>query len=527
MGQTVLFFATAFLLAIISAGVLTWIVREVSIARGWVAAPSSFRHVHLTPIPRLGGVAIYSTFAIVSGICLVGRQISGTDLIPLDTGLFIALVVPSTLLFLVGLIDDILDIRAGVKLFFQASAGFAFYIAGLHATDVRWQIGGVDYGPIVSALATVAWVIAISNAVNIIDGLDGLAAGSTLFSIITIFVMGVVAEKPVVVLLATILGGSLIGFLKFNFHPASIFLGDSGSLFIGVMLSGLSLAARTDRYPAALSMIIPVVAFGFPLVETGVSILRRFISGQRIFQADRAHIHHRLLELGLTQRQVVAVLYGFSAVCALLSIVLMYPAPLSAAFVLTLLAMLIVTCLRHLRYPEFREFRRIFWRLLEQRHVVASSVALRSAGTRLETESDFESIYQTLVATARSANVSSFELVISGVVSHGRQVGTAVARSLNWSRPAPELCTSGWSFSVKLVGRNCDDLGLLRVHGHTTGNILIDFNVIFSELGPALSSAVERAMIAEADRTRRAKLPVRDNVAVGQFDHRPQRTFEQ
>jgi UDP-GlcNAc:undecaprenyl-phosphate/decaprenyl-phosphate GlcNAc-1-phosphate transferase len=525
MGQVVLFYTAAFLLAIISAGFLTWFVREVSITRGWVVPPSSNRHVHVAPIPRLGGVAIYLTFAFVSGLCLMARQLFGSEDVSLDSGLFIALTIPASLLFLVGLFDDVFDVRASVKLFFQIAAGLGLYFAGLHATDLRLVLFATNLGPAINVVSTVFWVIAISNAVNIIDGLDGLAAGSTLFSIVTIFVMAIVSDRPVVGLVALILAGSLIGFLKFNFHPASIFLGDSGSLFIGFMLSGLALAGRSDHYPAALTMAIPMVALGFPLVETAVSVLRRFISGKKIFEADRAHIHHRLLELGLTQRQVVAVLYGFSAVCALLSIVLMYPAPLSAAFVLTLMAFLIVGCLRHLKYPEFREFRRLVSRTIDQRHIIVHSVAVRGASARLDGAHDFEAIYQTLVEAARTTGMSSFELVISGVINRGPHRGIAIARSLNWSKAMTEYPAGQWSFNVKLFAESGDEVGLLRIHGHSAGSILFDFNVFFRELGPALSGAVERAMMVEAARPRRSKAALHE-LAVGQYDSLHPRSIE-
>jgi len=510
MGQSVVFFATAFLLSIISAGFLTWLVREISISRGWVTLPSSNRHVHVTAIPRLGGVAIYCTFIVVSVACLVVHQISNFEKIELDPALFLGLTIPATLLFLVGLVDDILDIRPVVKLFFQVVAGVGLYVAGLHALDIHLVFLGLNLGSMINFTSTVFWVIAISNAVNLIDGLDGLAAGSTLFSIVTIFVMAVVSDKLVVALIAVILAGALIGFLKFNFHPASIFLGDSGSLFIGFMLSGLALAGRSATYPAALTMIIPIVAFGFPLVETGVSVLRRFISGKKIFEADRAHFHHRLLELGLTQRQVVAVLYGFSALCALLSIVLMYPATLSAAFVLTLLALVIVAFLRQLRYPEFREFRRIVLRTIDQRHIIANSVAIRGVGNKLETANTFESIFQVMAEAARITGLSAFELVISGIISQGRYRGVAIGRSLHWSRPNTEFAAKEWSFSIQLTGELGDAIGLLRIHEWTSGRILFDFNALFCELGPSLAQAVERAMIHEAARPRTARVAVNE-----------------
>src|SRR6202023_4148786 len=164
---------------------------------------------------------------------------------------------------------------------------------------------------------TVLWVIGITNAFNLIDGLDGLAAGSALFSTLVVFVVAIFSGSSLVSLLTIALAGAILGFLRFNFNPATIFLGDCGSLFIGFILSALALEGATQKAPTVIAVAIPVVSFGLPILETTLSILRRLISGRPVFTADREHIHHKLLQHGLTHRQVVIVLYGVSAVFAL------------------------------------------------------------------------------------------------------------------------------------------------------------------------------------------------------------------
>src|SRR5437660_12732172 len=171
---------------------------------------------------------------------------------------------------------------------------------------------------------TILWVLAITNAFNLIDGLDGLAAGSALFSTLVAFVVALLNGHSLVTVMTIALAGAILGFLRYNFNPATIFLGDSGSLFIGFMLSALALAGA-QKTPTIVAVAIPVVSFGLPVLETLLSVVRRFLSGQPLFAADRGHIHHRLLELGFSQRQVVLILYVVSAVCGLLSLFLLYP----------------------------------------------------------------------------------------------------------------------------------------------------------------------------------------------------------
>jgi len=182
-------------------------------------------------------------------------------------------------------------------------------------------------------------------------------------------------------------------------------------------------------------------------------------------------------------------------------------------------------CLRHLEYPEFREFRRLVSRTIDQRHIIVHSVAVRGASARLESSTDFESIYQSLVEAARSTGMSSFELVVSGVVNRDNKRRIPIARSLNWSKAVSDFPLGQWSFSVKLFAESAEEIGLLRIHGQNEGSILFDFNVFFRELGPSLSRAVERAMVVEASRPRRAQAQLHE-VSVGQFENVNPKNFE-
>ena len=195
------------------------------------------------------------------------------------------------------------------------------FAGGLRIFNLPVLFGSQQFGWTIGLTLTILWVIGITNAFNLIDGLDGLAEGSALFSTLVVFGAAVFNHSSLVALLTIALAGAILGFLKFNFNPATIFLGDCGSLFIGFMLSALALQGA-EKSPTIVAVAIPVVSFGLPILETVLSVLRRLISGRPLFTADREHIHHKLLGRGMSQRQVVIVLYAVSAIFALLSLFL-------------------------------------------------------------------------------------------------------------------------------------------------------------------------------------------------------------
>src|SRR5208337_3768507 len=204
-----------------------------------------------------------------------------------------------------GLYHDIYSVGPYTKFAVQSVAAIMLFAGGLRILDLPVLFGARHF----------AWYIGITNAFNLIDGLDGLAAGSALFSTFVVFVVAVFSGSSPVSLLTIALAGAILGFLRFNFNPATIFLGDCGSLFIGFMLSALALEGA-QKAPTVIAVAIPVVSFGLPILETALSVLRRYLSGRPVFTADREHIHHKLLQRGLSQRQVVIILYGVSAVFA-------------------------------------------------------------------------------------------------------------------------------------------------------------------------------------------------------------------
>src|SRR4029077_2753733 len=288
--------------------------------RGWVAPPLQERDLHENPLPRLGGVSIFLSFLISLGIALLATRrfpglVSGPFLQVLLT-----ILAPGTIVFLLGIYDDIHSVGPYTKFAVQAVAAIMLFAGGLRIRDLPVLFGARHLPWPIGLPITVLWVIGITNAFNLIDGLDGLAAGSALFSTLVVFVVAIFSGSSLVSLLTIALAGAILGFLRFNFNPATIFLGDCGSLFVGFMLSALALVGATQKAPTVIAVAIPVVSFGLPILETVLSIFRRLISGKPVFTADREHIHHKLLQLGMSDRKVVIVLYAVSAVFALLSL---------------------------------------------------------------------------------------------------------------------------------------------------------------------------------------------------------------
>ena len=205
------------------------------------------------------------------------------------------------------------------------------------------------------------------------------------------------------------LAGAILGFLRFNFNPATIFLGDSGSLFIGFLLSALALEGA-QKAPTIVAVAIPVVSFGLPILETSLSIVRRLISGRPVFTADREHIHHKLLQHGMTHRQVVILLYGVSAIFAMLSLFLLWPTGSSLGLVLAVLGIGIWIGVQHLGYLEFGELARVAHRTLDQPQIFVNNLAIRRATEELKVARDYDQVRRILVAAFGSNDFDSFEL---------------------------------------------------------------------------------------------------------------------
>ena len=492
--MTLLLFALfAFSLAV--SFVATRQVRDVATRRGWVAAPRDGRHIHQTALPRLGGVAIFLAFSVSLGIWLGLSLIFPRLVEGLAPNTLLRIYFPACLIFCLGIYDDLRGAGPYLKFAVQAIAGAMLFAGGMRVLDLPllfhhslpWFVG---------LPLTVLWVVAVTNAFNLIDGLDGLAAGSALFSTLVFFVVALVDHSWLGSLISVTLAGAILGFLRFNFNPATIFLGDSGSLFIGFMLSALALAG-SQKAPTLVAVAIPVVSFGLPILETLLSILRRLISGRPIFTADREHIHHKLLQMGFSHRQVVIVLYAVSAMFAMLSIFLLWPTGSTVGLVLAVVGTGIWLGVQHLNYLEFGELRRVAQRTIDQRQIVINNLSVRRAVEELKVAGDFNQVRSVLVAAFDSNDFDAFELQLKSLP--GDQVPPGESnRHFHWSKFPHMAAIStqpSWKLTLDLVTTSSRRRGSLVVYRtYSQRDLQMDVNLLTSEFPVTLADALDRVL---------------------------------
>ncbi|QQR89106.1 MAG: undecaprenyl/decaprenyl-phosphate alpha-N-acetylglucosaminyl 1-phosphate transferase [Myxococcales bacterium] len=303
---------TAFLISVLCAALFTPLVRIFAHRVGAVDTPGG-RRVNERAIPRMGGLAVAAAF-FVPFIALFLLDTGVARVFFAEPSHAAGLVFGGLLVCGLGALDDLRGVRAWHKLAVQIAAALVAFYCGYRIDAVNLPGMGILQMGIFAAPVTVLWIVAIINALNLIDGLDGLAAGIAFFACVTNFVVAVIGHNDLVMLLAASLGGAVLGFLVYNFNPASIFMGDSGSMFLGYVLATMSLLGSAIKSSTTVAILVPLVALGVPIMDTLLAMARRFLERRPIFSPDRGHIHHRLLELGLTHRRAVLILYGFSVV---------------------------------------------------------------------------------------------------------------------------------------------------------------------------------------------------------------------
>lgn len=300
----------AMLLACALSRRLTPAVKILAEQLGAVDQPGG-RRIHDHPIPRMGGLAISAAF--LAAVLLLARLTPGV----------VGLLLGSLIILLMGAADDLTQLSPLRKLLLQLAAALTAMSFGVRIEFISIPGGAEPFLALgrLSAPLTLLWLVGCTNAVNLIDGLDGLAAGVSLISSLTLFEAALLAGQPNAALLLAALAGACLGFLPFNFHPAVIFMGDVGSQFLGFTLACVSVIGAF-KLQTALTFAVPVLSLALPLADTAFSFFRRLLRGQSPFLADRGHFHHRLLALGFSQRQAAAVLYAASALSGLAALCL-------------------------------------------------------------------------------------------------------------------------------------------------------------------------------------------------------------
>ncbi len=286
-----------------------------------VDVPSDNRRIHKKPMPRIGGVAIVLSMAI--GFFIYYLFTRNIESIALDRK-FVGYALGAFVIALMGIIDDIFNLRARYKFIFQLVAGLIVYYFGIRITGFKIPFiytNTINF-ELIDLPLTLLWVIGITNAVNLIDGLDGLAAGISAISataLLTIFIATSASLDAIII--TAVLVGATLGFLPYNFNPAKTFMGDVGSNFLGFTLSIVSILGFAKGY-TVVAIIVPIIALGVPIFDTLFAMVRRFVKGQPMLKPDGAHIHHRLLKRGLNQRQAVLLLYTITSILCIISVVM-------------------------------------------------------------------------------------------------------------------------------------------------------------------------------------------------------------
>lgn len=308
--KLILCFSVAFGVSLAS----TPFVKVLAYKIGAIDVPKDARRVHDHPIPRLGGLAIFYGF-LISILCFatVDTQLKG-------------IIIGCLIIVAVGIVDDVKQLSAKVKFVLQIVTAV---IVVLHGVTIKYISvpsfiveGGILNLGFMSIPITIVWIVGVTNAVNLIDGLDGLAVGVSSIATFSLFFIAILTSEIQIAVVTAALAGACLGFLPYNFNPAKIFMGDTGSTFLGFMLSVICIQGLFKGY-VIISFIVPFLILGLPIFDTGFAIVRRIWNKKPIMAPDRGHLHHRLMDMGFSQKQTVAILYVIASILAMSAVVVL------------------------------------------------------------------------------------------------------------------------------------------------------------------------------------------------------------
>jgi len=440
-------------------------------------------------IPRLGGLSIFlATLAAWGVLLLVPNDVRARFLSEWRTVL--TLLVPGTLVLLAGAYDDVRGATPRQKLAIEVIAAGMVWWAGFRIVSlpIIWhQI----QSPVLSLLLTLVWIVAVTNAFNLIDGLDGLAAGIAFFVAICVFVVSLIQGNHFGCILAITLAGALLGFLRFNFAPATIYLGDSGSLFLGFFLATLAIHS-SQKSSTLLALVVPFVAFGLPLMDTTLAVVRRFLSRRPLFTADQDHIHHRLLQQRLSPRVAVLLLYALAALFSLGSLLIVHSTGNLIALVAILAGASGWFLTSRIQYEELSELNVYVARAVQsQRQVLANQILIRKASRQLEAAAKLEESWRVLVSTLEALD---FDEVSSDLPKWPNECAPSLP---GWSRPGEDRSEDRWHVSIPLhAGERV--VGQLQLYRELAkGRLLFQFSSLLDTLIPPLENQLQRCYEAQ------------------------------
>jgi UDP-GlcNAc:undecaprenyl-phosphate GlcNAc-1-phosphate transferase len=392
-------------ISFVAALALTPLVARFAVARGWLDHPDSDRKLHLVPVPTVGGVAVYAAFLVALAVVPwmegpLGEAAGGS---------WVALGLAGFAVMAVGLADDIRSVRPQVKLLVQTAAALFLFWNGFRVRGLSNPFGGsFDLGAWALPV-TVLWLVGMSNAFNLIDGLDGLAAGLALVSTLGLLAAATITGRWETAAVAAALAGALFGFLPYNFSPARVFLGDCGSLPVGFVLAAIAVQSSI-KASATLAVAVPLLALALPILDVGLAVVRRVVRRRPVFEADRHHIHHRLVDMGLTPRRAVVTLYGVAAVFTALALAMATGPGVVVWASAALVVLLLWAGVRALGYWEVTEIQRSFLTRLASGLRASGDAALRGLEHDLSKVTDVDQGWRRLCQTAWSLGFTELHL---------------------------------------------------------------------------------------------------------------------
>jgi UDP-GlcNAc:undecaprenyl-phosphate GlcNAc-1-phosphate transferase len=492
-----------FVAAALVSSLATPVVRSLALTLGAVSTPGG-RNVNARTVPRFGGIAICLAFLAAIGALCLSHSSLGDSLHP-EARRLAALAAGGVVLCFVGAVDDIRRLKATHKLYAQLAVAVFAFAAGFRIDAVKLPLLGTWSMGVFAMPVTVFWIVGVTNAINLIDGLDGLAGGVVFFASLTNLVVAWVTGAFFVAATMSAVLGAVAGFLFFNFNPARIFMGDSGSYFLGFVLGTMSLVGSSQKASTAVSLLVPIVALGLPIVDTSFSLLRRFLEKRPLFSPDRGHIHHRLLDMGLTHRRAVLILYGVCVVLTAAAIGISLGRSWTTGVALLLASVAIIGVVRFVGYFEYlfrtkRQGARLRTRQTELlRHLTPQLPGLFA---QARNESDVWTLFDRIVTRA---GLSAAEVVAEGTLAPGPQFGRA-----------PGAVPSGEIEAVSVgypLGPDAQAVALLRFRWQSdTVEVSPDTEILLQVLVDMLAGTLLRVGSRFAPR-RRTEAEERDRIS--------------
>jgi len=430
---------------------------------GILDRPDGWRKIHSSPMPRFGGPAILVAAAIPVTILYFFPGMSAVSgVVQKNAGLAVSLLLISSLAAGLGALDDIVRLRPGIKLAGQMGIGALAYVAGFEIPAINSPIGGVLHLGMLALPVTVLWFAGCMNAVNLLDGLDGLAAGAVLFVCLTLILVSLHFGNFLAMVMLASVGGGVLGFLMFNFPPARIFLGDSGSLLLGTLVAALSLVGTSRKAEAAVALFVPLIALGLPVFDTSLAILRRWYRKLPITEPDRKHVHHVLVSLGYTQRRVVLILYGVCVLFGLAALIITVGRSETAVVIIGALAVMGLAAVRIFSGLSLRDIaNRIHSETQTRDNVRTARLAVGRAVQEIGSADTEERAWKSCCEVFESLGIREARLSLAG--PHG-DINLAWKARVSAEASGPETPHGDEQCCIRLdIGRGQNKAGFLEI----------------------------------------------------------------